>query len=155
MGPKHSVTHSFFPTSPNPEYTQCRLIISAQSPGAASREGSRFRCRLKQIKAPFFFYRRVLFGKYGRCPQLGCNCRRRGSVFVRLACSVCFGDSLPRPVPRMCFGSTGITGKLALNPRSPSSRRHPNIFSCQELLLTPCATPAQSARLAGSPRAIH
>lgn len=109
MGPKQRVTYSFFPMSPYLEYTQCRLMISVQSPGAVSREGSRFRCHLKRIKAPFFFYRRILFGKYGRCQQPGCNCRQRGSVFVRLACSLCFGDSLPRPVPRMYFGSTGIT----------------------------------------------
>lgn len=127
MGPKQRVTHSFFPTSLNLEYTQCRLIISAQSPGVVSREGSRFWCHLKKITAPFFFYRRVLFRKYGRCQQPGCNCRRRGYVFVRLACSLCFGDSLPRPAPRIVLAQQ-VYENSRLTPSHPLAGDTPTSF---------------------------
>lgn len=141
------------PSAPQTGYTQWRLLILHQSPRVVRRgEESRFWCHLKQIQASFLSLgasywentvgagsRAVFAGGASRCCQAAVL-----SLLRKLPLPTC------PPPPPVCFGSTGITGKLALTPGSSCSRSPPNIFPARGCCWLP-APPPRQARPAGSP----
>lgn len=92
---------TFLPTSPNRNIRRGDPLASRKV--ARRGEGVPFPVPLKANEGALPSHPHASsFGKCGRCGRLGRDCRRRGSVFVGRACSLCVRDRPPPCLPPEC-----------------------------------------------------